>query len=255
MDHTRCWIVLALLLLAAAPGIARAQVDSRDDEARALFTAGHTAFEDGRFADALPDFQRAYDLSHRPELLYNIGQCHEHLRHDSEAVAAFESYLAAVPDAPNRRVLEARIAVLRGSSDEAATDPSADAQPEPLAERPPPDVTPAAEVAPAPSSSASPGPVGPILIGVGAAVAVVGAILVGVAFADIGSVQSASEVPYSSVREADQRAPIESGVGWAALAVGLAVATVGIVVLATSSNATRTTVTATPGTLTISGVF
>lgn len=253
MDHTRCWIGLALLLLAAAPGIARAQVDSRDDEARALFTAGHTAFEDGRFADALPDFQRAYDLSHRPELLYNIGQCHEHLRHDAEAVAAFESYLAAVPDAPNRRVLEARIAVLRGSATDEAPP---DAVPEtPPAETPPPDVVPSAGVAPAPAPSSSSDPVGPILIGVGAGVAVVGAILVGVAFADIGSVQSASEVPYSSVREADQRAPLESGGGWAALAVGLAVATVGIVVLATGSGEARTTVTATPGALAISGIF
>lgn len=86
---------------------------SRDAEARALFEAGRVAFGDGRFEDALSYFQRSHELSGRPELLYNIATTADRLRREREAVEAFEGYLAAVPDAPNRREVEGRLRVLR----------------------------------------------------------------------------------------------------------------------------------------------
>lgn len=86
---------------------------SRDAEARALFEAGRVAFGDGRFEDALAHFQRSHELSGRPELLYNIGTTADRLRREAEALEAFEGYLAAVPDAPNRREVEGRLRVLR----------------------------------------------------------------------------------------------------------------------------------------------
>lgn len=84
-----------------------------DAEARALFQAGSHAFSDGRYEDALTHFTRSHELSQRPELLYNIGTTQDRLRREPEAVAAFEAYLEALPDAPNRREVEGRLRVLR----------------------------------------------------------------------------------------------------------------------------------------------
>ncbi|UJR85219.1 tetratricopeptide repeat protein [Sandaracinus amylolyticus] len=115
------WTALALAL--ALPSVAGAQdgtpppssspSSSRDAEARALFEAGRVAFADGRFEDALEYFERSHELSGRPELLYNIGTSSDRLRREREAVTAFEAYLEALPDAPNRREVEGRLRVLR----------------------------------------------------------------------------------------------------------------------------------------------
>lgn len=86
---------------------------SRDQEARGLFDAGRTSFDAGRYTDALGYFQRAHELSGRPALLFNIATTHDRLRHDAEALGAFEAYLSSVPDAQNRAEVEARIAPLR----------------------------------------------------------------------------------------------------------------------------------------------
>ncbi len=84
-----------------------------DDEARAVYEAGRIAFDDGRYDDALEYFRRAYELSPRPRLLYNIGASADRIRHNREALEAFEDYIEQVPDADNRRAVEARIRVLR----------------------------------------------------------------------------------------------------------------------------------------------
>ncbi|MBX3248933.1 MAG: hypothetical protein KF901_17280 [Myxococcales bacterium] len=116
-------IARVLLVLALTFSLARsshAQDDEvasapteRDSEARALYQAAVVAFDEGRFEDALRLFRRAYELSERPELLFNVGTTADRLRRDEEALEAFEAYLAARPDAANRASVEARIEVLR----------------------------------------------------------------------------------------------------------------------------------------------
>jgi tetratricopeptide (TPR) repeat protein len=88
---------------------------ARDAEGRGLFEAGRAAFTDGRYEDALDYFQRAYALSHRSALLYNIGSANDRLRRDAEALVAFEQYVRELPEAANVREVEARIRVLRES--------------------------------------------------------------------------------------------------------------------------------------------
>ncbi|MCS6800144.1 MAG: hypothetical protein NZ898_16760 [Myxococcota bacterium] len=97
-----------------APATAAPDEASRSDaEARAVFVRGREAYERGDFETALASFRRAYELSGRPALLFNVGQAADRLRRDREALEAFEAYLAAVPDAGNRAEVEARIRVLR----------------------------------------------------------------------------------------------------------------------------------------------
>jgi tetratricopeptide (TPR) repeat protein len=100
-----------------SPSPLRAQEDSSatDEEARGLFAAGRAAFADGRYEDARSHFQRSYELSGRPQLLYNLGQAEDRLRHDEAALAWLERYLAEVPDAANRVEVQARIEALRAA--------------------------------------------------------------------------------------------------------------------------------------------
>ncbi len=92
-----------------------AAMDARDAEARALFEAGRIAFRDGRFGDARDHFVRSHELSGRDELLYNIASSQDRLRDDEAALATYEAYLEALPDAENRAEVEARIGALRAA--------------------------------------------------------------------------------------------------------------------------------------------
>ncbi len=108
------WLALAFVWARWAGGSVAAQADaSRDAEAFGLFEAAMAAFDDGRFEDAYEYFERSYALSGRPQLLFNLASTSERLRRDAEAVGYYERYLAAIPDAENRRFVEGRIAFLR----------------------------------------------------------------------------------------------------------------------------------------------
>jgi tetratricopeptide (TPR) repeat protein len=245
---------LGLLVFLFVPTIAFAQdvAESEDAEAHALYEAGATAFRDGRYDAALQDFQRAYDLSHRPGLLYNIGTCHDRLRHDSQALAAFEQYLQDMPEAPQRSEIEGRLPALREAAarEQAAIDAAAHpTTTEPVVEAAPP---------PPPPPHHDPDFTPWIVAGAGGVVAIVGAILIGVAYGDIGTVQNAPMGTfYDSVMGADQQAPILSGVGFAALGVGLAAAAAGIVwgVVGSSGSSGSTALRIGPGSLSLTGSF
>lgn len=114
-------VLVGLAVVALGPAPASAQpptvqevAPGRDEEAYMLFRAGTVAYENGRYEEALERFDEAYELSHRPELLYNVGLAHDRLRHDAEALAAFDAFLAQAPaDAPRRPEVERRVEVLR----------------------------------------------------------------------------------------------------------------------------------------------
>ncbi len=254
-------LLLGLLVFGVvAPASAQTADDSMDVEAHALFEAGRTAFAAGRFADALSHFQSAYDLSHRGVLLYNIGQCHDRLRHDSAALTAFEGYLQAIPDAPQRGEVESRIAILHEALAHTTTTEPIDTTTTETGEGETTPPGPIAEPAPPPATTSSDaGPAPWIVLGVGAAVAIAGAVLVGVAFSDIDTVQNAPpNSDFAGVRAAYDQAPILSGIGWAAIGVGAAMAVAGIVWGVTGSSSAgqaHAELRLTPGGLSLTGTF
>ncbi len=133
-----------LSVLAAVGWLAVAatgQAQDREEEARALFMAGRAAYDGGRYEAALERFQEAYELSGRPELLYNIGQTADRLRQDAVALDAFRRFLADTPeDTAHRDMAERRVAFLERSVGPAqAPDPAEPDEQEP--EEPGTDVT------------------------------------------------------------------------------------------------------------------
>ena len=97
---------LLLTLCAALPVSAHAQTE---DRGRLHFQAGASYYEAGDYQDALREFQRAYELSQKPELFYNLSLCHQQLGDLDQASSFLERYLTEVEDVPNRANLERRL--------------------------------------------------------------------------------------------------------------------------------------------------
>jgi tetratricopeptide (TPR) repeat protein len=209
---------ILFVLASSAALTAHAQSSTpADEEAHLRFEAGRAAYQRGGFEDALADFQRAYELSHRYELLYNIGSTFDHLRRDDEAIDAFTRFLAEAPaDNPNRQEVERRIEVMREARARTDVVPEPEITPEPVA-----------PVAPPTSSSADPAPW--ILVGVGTAVLIAGAIVLALGVSDQSTVESATApTRWPDLVDTYNRAPILEGVGIAALVVGAVGVGVGV---------------------------
>ena len=104
--------VLSLALLVAAAASAHAD-DAAD--ARAHYEAAQRLYDEGRYEDAIGEFEIAYRKKPHPNVLYNIGQAQERLLDYGASVRAFERYLAeAAADDPRKRAVENRLRVLRG---------------------------------------------------------------------------------------------------------------------------------------------
>jgi len=240
-------VALTVTLLSSShPDAAAAQ--GSDAEARALYTAGEVAYSEGRYESARDYFQRAFDMSGRALLLFNIGSAAEHLRHDEEALRAFERYLAETPeDAPNRVAVAARIEILRrtiGTTAEATEATETEATETEPTETEATETEPTETEATVGPSHADDGPgAGPwVLVGVGAAVAIAGAVLVGVGFANADTVANAPDgVSWTELSGAYESAPILEGVGFALIGVGAAAAVGGVIWAVTGGGSSDST--------------
>ena len=118
MSGRSAWMVgiLVWLSTAAVQASDTPPDPAKDAEARRMFEDGRAAYEAGQYQDGLNYFQRAYDLSLRPGLLFNIGQAAYKMHSDDRALKAFKAYLAQTPSAPNRVEVEQRIHELEQAS-------------------------------------------------------------------------------------------------------------------------------------------
>jgi tetratricopeptide (TPR) repeat protein len=82
--------------------------------ARGHFERAESAFNLGRFDEALTGYQAAYEALPLPAFLFNIAQCHRNLRNREQAVFFYQRYLSLAPDAPNRPTVEDLIAEQKG---------------------------------------------------------------------------------------------------------------------------------------------
>lgn len=78
---------------AARARLAELRQNVDEPEARALFERGQFAYHDGDYEAALELWTRAYELSGRPAILYNIAQAHGRLGQFVEEKEALEHFL------------------------------------------------------------------------------------------------------------------------------------------------------------------
>jgi len=81
---------------------------------RRHFQVGSQHYVNGDYQKALEEFQVARRAKPLPALDYNIGRCEDRLEHYSNAIAAYERYLASKPNNADVAEVEARIGVLKG---------------------------------------------------------------------------------------------------------------------------------------------
>ncbi len=108
---------LTAVATAAPPAKPPPERVAADVRARELFQKGDTAYAEGRYEEALSAFQEAYDLSGRPQLLFNVSNALERLGRYAEAIDALEKYLAS-GKAKDRDVVQKRLANLKKRVDE-----------------------------------------------------------------------------------------------------------------------------------------
>jgi hypothetical protein len=70
-------------------------------------------FQSECFAEAAAEFQKAYEASGDPSLLFNMALCYRKSGNARLALATYEEYLRKAPDSPQRSAVEARIKELR----------------------------------------------------------------------------------------------------------------------------------------------
>ena len=101
----RLSIALLLATLVAAPAVVSAaprkapkkekkEQTPEQKEADRHFKSGVALFGEQKFAEALAEFERAYEIAPNPIVLYNIASCHRELSHYAEAVKFYNRFLA-----------------------------------------------------------------------------------------------------------------------------------------------------------------
>jgi tetratricopeptide (TPR) repeat protein len=101
-------VLLVLALLAPA-----ARANDSSDSAKEHFQRGRTLHDAGSYAEAVIEYQAAYSLAPRPELLFNIGQCYRLMHNRERAVMYYERYLALVPEGGAADDARGHVAALR----------------------------------------------------------------------------------------------------------------------------------------------
>jgi tetratricopeptide (TPR) repeat protein len=124
-----------------------------DDLARRHFDSGVAYLEESDYDNALKAFQKAYELSKRPEILLNIATVHERQGALPSAVAALRGYLEAAPQGEHVETVKLRIQNLEKRSQEQDKAKAAEGAPAPA---PPPPVSARPAPAPAPAPAAAP---------------------------------------------------------------------------------------------------
>jgi tetratricopeptide (TPR) repeat protein len=101
----------ALLLLVAivvAPAPVRA--DATHADAKAAYNAAAAAYEAGDYQTAIDGFLKAYELSKKPVILFDVARAETKLGHEQLAIDYLKRYLAAAPDAIDAPSVRAEIA-------------------------------------------------------------------------------------------------------------------------------------------------
>jgi len=129
-------LLVVSAVLAVAPAASAASSHDLAEGRRHLHRANALA-ADAKCDAAVREYTFAYQKLHDPVVLFNRAECYRRLGQNDAAVSDYRAFLEAVPRAPNRADVEARLAALEGV--------------------PPPSLTPAPARPPAPAA-VSPAP-------------------------------------------------------------------------------------------------
>ena len=96
----------------AADATAGPPADDTQAKAREHYSNGKALYEKGSYADAMAEFQTAYDLKPHPSVLKSIAECKVQMGDLPGAIAMFEKYLAD-PTSTKKEDVQAKLTELK----------------------------------------------------------------------------------------------------------------------------------------------
>src|SRR4051794_33581109 len=95
-------VSLATVLALGVAAVPAHAGPAEEKKAQVLYDEGTSAYRAGDFERAVKAFEAASKLSADPVYLYNLGQALRRTGRARDALNAYQRYLQAAPDAPNR---------------------------------------------------------------------------------------------------------------------------------------------------------
>jgi tetratricopeptide (TPR) repeat protein len=150
-----------VLLAAAAAGglsVARAQgatiTTEQKQEMKLHYERAQRAFDIAKYADAIDEYAKVYEIGGNPAMLFNIAQAHRLNNQLPEASRFYRRYLQRAPNAPNRADVEQKIAEIEKIIERGGDGRGAAAAP--IAATPAPAAAPLSAAPPATTSAPAP---------------------------------------------------------------------------------------------------
>jgi hypothetical protein len=161
----RVGVAFALMLaVSASAGLGSRSARAADltpqqkQEMKSLYERATRAYDVGKYAEAIEEYQKAYEIGGDPPMLYNIAQAYRLNDEPGEAVRFYRRYLQRAPGARNREDVERKIAEQEKIVDDRAKIQSATQPPVPVPTAPP---TPATTPTPSPTTPTTAPTLGP----------------------------------------------------------------------------------------------
>jgi tetratricopeptide (TPR) repeat protein len=135
---SRRLVAATLAVALAAPAVALADppapAASATERARSHYKQGKAYQEAGAYDQAIAEYLEANRLAPRPELYFNIGQCHRLAGHAEQAVKFYHRFVDAMPDAAGadearRWIAELELQLEKQRQEAKAAGPEADLTP------------------------------------------------------------------------------------------------------------------------------
>ncbi len=180
--------------------------------AKDAFSRGQAHYDIGEFNEARDAFQLSFDAFPHFRTIFNLALCEEKLENIAAAVELYQRYLFWSGDVPARGDVEKKLKKLK-----AMLPP--EPEPEPEVEKGPDLIVP-----------------GWITLGSGAAVTILGGVMLGLAASRKGEIENVQDVAYDPKKHDEMIADGEQYelVGWLAGGIGVAAMGAGLVMLLVS---------------------
>src|SRR5262245_19722258 len=102
-------ILSALLLAAPRPALAQ-MTQAQKDEVKLHYQRATRAYDLQKYLEAIDEYQKAYEISGDPPMLYNIAQAYRLADQPAESARYYRRVLQRMPNAKNREDVERKIA-------------------------------------------------------------------------------------------------------------------------------------------------
>ncbi len=198
LEAVRSGVAAGLLVLAISsntfgaasyPACDHEPTESDVEAAKGMHTAAKQFYDKARYDRAIETWVDAYNFDCNAHmLLINIGNAYEKLGETEKAIQALETYIARIGDKADRTTVDKVVNLKALLKRQQKPDPPPPPPPDPTTPKPHPNGN--GDGSTTPDTAAGPGVLPWVVIGVGGAAAIAGAVLLGVGSSKISDAES-----------------------------------------------------------------